>query len=82
MPRRSPPAGHGEHDRRLRRVGAHTGYMGRMIWTILGAILAIWVCFMAIGWIFAMLKTFFVIGLIAVVVFIVVSLVAKRPRRG
>jgi hypothetical protein len=56
--------------------------MGRMIWTILGAILAIWVVFMAIGSIFAMLKTFFVIGLIAVVVFIVVSLVAKRPRRG
>jgi hypothetical protein len=61
---------------------AHTGVMGRMIWTILGAILAIWVGFMAIGSIFAMLKTFFVIGLIAVVVFIVVSLVAKRPRRG
>ncbi len=37
---------------------------------------------MAIGWIFAMLKTFFVIGLIAVVVFIIVSLVAKLPRRG
>ena len=61
---------------------AHTGSMGRMIWTILGAILAIWVGFMAIGWIFAMLKTFFVIGLIAVVVFIIVSLVAKLPRRG
>src|SRR5260221_5700835 len=61
---------------------AHTGSMGRMIWAILGAILPIWVGFMAIGWIFAMLKTFFVIGLIAVVVFIIVSLVAKLPRRG
>jgi hypothetical protein len=29
-----------------------------------------------------MLKTFFIIGLIAVVVFIVVSLVAKLPRRS
>jgi hypothetical protein len=56
--------------------------MGRMIWTILGVILAIWVGFMAIGWILAMFKTFFVIGLIAVVVFIVVSLVAKLPRRS
>jgi hypothetical protein len=56
--------------------------MGRMIWTILGAILAIWLAFMAVGWIFAMLKTFLIIGLIAVVVFIVVSLVAGRPRRG
>jgi flagellar biogenesis protein FliO len=56
--------------------------MGRMIWTILGAILAIWLAFMAIGWIFAMLKTFFIIGLIAVVVFIVVRFLAGRPRHG
>jgi hypothetical protein len=56
--------------------------MGRMIWTILGAILAIWLAFTAIGWIFAMLKTFFIIGLIAVVVFIVVWLLAGRPRRA
>jgi hypothetical protein len=56
--------------------------MSRMIWTILGVILAVWLAFMAVGWIFAMLKTFFVIGLIAVVVFIVVWLVAKLPRRG
>ncbi len=53
-----------------------------MIWTILGAILAIWLAFMAIGWILAMLKTFLIIGLVAVVVFIVVWLLAKRPRRG
>lgn len=56
--------------------------MGRRIWTVLGAILAIWVAFLAIGWIVAMLKTFFIIGLIAVAVIIVVLLLAKRPRRG
>lgn len=56
--------------------------MGRTIWKILGAILAIWLAFMAIGWIVAMIKTFFIIGLIAVVVLIVVSLLAKRPRGG
>jgi hypothetical protein len=56
--------------------------MGRMIWTILGVILAIWLAFIAVGWIFAMLKTFLVIGLIAVVVVIVVTLVARLPRRG
>jgi len=55
--------------------------MGRMMLTILGAILAIWLVFMAIGWIFAMLKTFFIIGLIAVAAFIVVSLLSKRRRR-
>jgi hypothetical protein len=36
-----------------------------MILTILGAILAIWLVFMAIGWIIAMPKTFVIIGLIA-----------------
>ncbi len=51
-----------------------------MILTFLGAILAIWFAFMAIGWIFAMFKTFFIIGLIAVAVFIVVSLVSRRRR--
>ena len=52
-----------------------------MIWTILGAILALWLTFTAIGWMVAMLKTFFIIGLIAVVVVIVVWLLAGRARR-
>jgi hypothetical protein len=56
--------------------------MGRKIGTILGVILAIWVAFMAAGWIFAMVKTFLIIGLIAVVVFVIVSLAAGRPRRS
>ena len=56
--------------------------MSRMIWTILGAILAVWLAFTAVGWIFAMLKTFLVIGLIAVVVVIIVWLLAGRARRG
>jgi Flp pilus assembly protein TadB len=53
-----------------------------MIWKVLGAILAIWLAFMTIGWIFALLKTFIVIGLIAVAVAIVVTLLARRRRRG
>jgi hypothetical protein len=56
--------------------------MGRMIWTILGVILAIWLAFMAVGWILSMLKTFVIIGLIAVVVVIVVTLVAKLPNKS
>ena len=55
--------------------------MGRIIGTILGAILAIWLVFMAAGGIFATLKTFLIIGLIAMAVFIVVWLVARRSRR-
>ncbi|HEX2317437.1 MAG TPA: hypothetical protein VHJ18_00495 [Streptosporangiaceae bacterium] len=55
--------------------------MGRKIGTILGVILAIWVAFMALGWILAMVKTFLIIGLIAVV-FVIVSLVAGRARDG
>ena len=61
--------------------GEYPGGMGRMIFTVLGAVLAIWVAFMAIGWVFAMLKTFLIIGLIAVAVVIVVLLVSKH-RRG
>jgi hypothetical protein len=56
--------------------------VGRKIGTILGIILAVWVAFMAVGWILAMVKTFLIIGLIAVAVFVVVWLVAGRPRRG
>jgi hypothetical protein len=56
--------------------------MGRIIGTILGAILAIWLVFTAAGGIFATLKTFVIIGLIAMAVFIVVWLAARRPRRG
>lgn len=56
--------------------------MGRTILKILGVILAIWLVFTAIGWIFAMIKTFVIIGLIAAVAFFLVTLVAKRPRRG
>jgi len=55
--------------------------MGRIIGTILGAILAIWLVVTAAGGIFTTLKTFLVIGLIAMAVFIVVWLVAKRPGR-
>ena len=52
------------------------------ILTILGAILAIWLAVTAAGRIAATLKTFFMIGLIAIAVFIIVWLVARRPRRG
>ena len=37
---------------------------------------------MAVGWIFAMVRTFVIIGLIEVVVFVAVSLLSKRARRG
>ena len=56
--------------------------MGRMILKILGAILAIWAGFTAIGGFFAMAKTFAIIGLIAAAVFIVVWVLARRPRRS
>jgi hypothetical protein len=56
--------------------------MGRIIGTILGAILAIWLAVTVVDEIFATLKTFLIIGLIAMAVFIAVWLVAGRPRRG
>jgi hypothetical protein len=62
--------------------GCILGYMGRVIGTILGAILAIWIAVSAADGIFGTLKTFLIIGLIALAVFIVVWFVAGRPRRG
>jgi hypothetical protein len=56
--------------------------MGRKIGTILGAILAIWLTVTAAGGIFATFKAFLIIGLIAMVVFIIVWLVAGRSRPG
>jgi hypothetical protein len=55
--------------------------MRRVIGTIGGAIVAIWLAFTAAGRIVATLKTFLIIGLIAMAVIIVVWLVARRPRR-
>jgi cation transporter-like permease len=56
--------------------------MGRMIMKTVGAIVAIWGVFTAIGGIFSMVKTFVIIGLIAAVVVIVVWLLAKLSRRS
>jgi predicted lipid-binding transport protein (Tim44 family) len=61
---------------------AHTGYMGRIIGAIIGAILAIWLAVTVAGGIFATLKTFLIIALIAMAVFIVVWLVARGARHG
>ncbi len=77
-PRRRPAGATAACHRR--RV--HTRHMGRIIGTVLGAILAVWLAVTAAGGIFASLKTFLVIGLIAMAVFIVVWLVARRPHRG
>jgi hypothetical protein len=46
------------------------------VWKLLGAALAIWVVFIVAGAILATVRTFLIIGLIAVAVFIVVSLIA------
>lgn len=55
--------------------------MGRIIGTVLGVILAVWLVVTAAGGIIASFKTFLIIGLIAMAVFIVVWLVARRPDR-
>ena len=55
--------------------------MGRIIGTVLGAILAVWFVVTFAGGIFASAKLFLVIGLIALAVFVVVWLVGRRPDR-
>jgi hypothetical protein len=56
--------------------------MGRIIGTILSAILAIWLVITFAGGILATLKTFLIVALIAKAVFIVVWLVARGSRRS
>jgi predicted lipid-binding transport protein (Tim44 family) len=75
-------AAHGPPRAGCQERRAHTGDMGRVLGTILGAILAIWLVVTVAGGIFATLKTFVIIGLIAMAVFIVVWLVARRPSGG
>ena len=64
----------------LRPAGAYYRHMGRIIGKILGAILAIWGIYTAVGRFSAMLKAFVIVGLIVAVVFIVVWLLAGRRR--
>jgi hypothetical protein len=47
---------------------------------VLGGMLASWLGLMAMGWMFSMLKAFFIIGLIVLAVFIVVVVLSKRRR--
>jgi hypothetical protein len=60
--------------------GAHNGDMRRIIGTIVGAIVAVSLAITSLGSIIATLKTFLIIGLIAMAVIIIVWLVARRPR--
>jgi hypothetical protein len=53
--------------------------MGRIM-KVLGGMLASWLGLMAMGWMFSMLKAFFIIGLIVLAVFIVVVVLSKRRR--
>jgi hypothetical protein len=55
--------------------------MGRIIGTIAGVGLAIWLAVTVAGGIAATLKTFLIIGLIALAVFVVVWLIGRRPDR-
>jgi hypothetical protein len=56
--------------------------MGRIIGTIIGAILAIWLVVTTAGGILATFKMFVIVGLIAMAVFVIVWLVAGRSRRS
>jgi uncharacterized membrane protein YccC len=60
--------------------GAHNGDMRRIIGTIVGAIVAASLAITSLGSIVATLKTFLIVGLIAMAVIIIVWLVVRRPR--
>ena len=78
---RRPGLRAGQRDHPPRATGAYWRH-GPQDMAILAAVLAIRAAFTAMGWMSALLETFLVIGLIAAVVVIAVSLVAKRRRPG
>jgi predicted lipid-binding transport protein (Tim44 family) len=61
---------------------AHTGFVSRIIGTIVGAILAIWLVVSVASGLVATIKAFVIIGLIAVAVGVVVWLLAGRSGRS
>ena len=66
-------------DRPFSRLAAYPWRMG-LIGGILGAVLAVWLAFVAIGGLAAMVKTFVIVAVIAVAVVLVVSWLARRRR--
>ncbi|WP_202638243.1 hypothetical protein [Bailinhaonella thermotolerans] len=54
--------------------------MGRKILMILGVLLAVYVFFGMLGWVFTALKFLLMLGLVAVVVAVVVIAVAKSKK--
>ncbi|MBG6092138.1 hypothetical protein [Actinomadura viridis] len=54
--------------------------MARTILTIAGVVLAIWLVLTIIGALMSMLKLFFFIGFVAVVVYLAVTLISKSSR--
>jgi hypothetical protein len=55
--------------------------MGRVIWSVLGTIFAIWLILLAVGSILPLIKVFALVTLVAVAFVIVVSLIGRRRRR-
>jgi hypothetical protein len=56
--------------------------MGRKIMAVLGVLLAVWLLFSVIGWIFAALKFLLFVGVIAFVVTLAVILIGKMSARS
>ncbi|MEW2357359.1 MULTISPECIES: hypothetical protein [Thermomonosporaceae] len=56
--------------------------MARTILTIVGVVLAIWLVLSVVGWLMSMLKFFFFIGFVAVLVYLAVMLVSKTSKKG
>ncbi|WP_175596143.1 hypothetical protein [Thermomonospora catenispora] len=55
--------------------------MGATVLKVAGIVLALWLVLAVLGAILSMLKFFFTVGLVAVVVMLVVTLVAKAGAR-
>lgn len=54
--------------------------MARTILSVLGVILAVWLIFQVMGWIIATIKFFLVVGVLAFIVVLVVTLFSRLSR--
>ncbi|MBA9002295.1 MULTISPECIES: hypothetical protein [Thermomonospora] len=56
--------------------------MGSLVLKVAGIVLAVWLVLSVLGAILSTLKFFFMVGLVAAVVVLVVTLIAKAAPRG
>ena len=56
--------------------------MGRLIMSVLGIVLAIWLVFQMLAWFVGVVKIFAIIAVLAFIAYVVVSLIARGSKKA